>query len=379
VTRRLYLLRKCKTDAHGGLDDQHDRMARALASHMQTHGVKPSIVLCSSIRRNTEVLKLLAPALDKDVRIVKNKQIQKATNHEFLAYLQSIDENVESVMLIVRRRDLERISMQLTGGSRKTKTYFDTDLPPLGLAILEFCCSRWQELEPRNGQLAYVYRNLQNEHLSNDYFKYYDGKQNYKHSFEKYFSAKYVVSMFEAVWGVSPPYTLLDAGSANGMTLSAFARKNIDAWGIENSPYIHRQTRRKWRSRNILGDIRELPFADKRFDFTYESCLCYVAECDVDRAIRELSRVTRQGLFFGSIVRDMGNGTDEDWEDTFYGVKALLDLQQWSRRFLANGFRTAIESRRVSNKVWNIEKQANNDDPWYPDRGSMRYCFYTPC
>lgn len=379
MTRRLYLLRKCKTDARGSLDDQHERMARTLARYMQTHGVKPSIVLCSSIRRMTELLKLLAPALGKDVRIAQNKRIQKATSHDLLAYLQSTDENVESLMLIVRRRNLEKIAMRLTGGSQKTRTYFDTVLPPLGLAIMEFCCNRWQELEPRNGQLAYVYRNLQSEYLSNDYFKYYGGKHDYKHSFKKYFSANYVVDMFEAVWGVSPPYTLLDAGSANGMTLAAFARKNIDAWGIEKSPYIHRQTRRKWRSRNILGDIRELPFADKSFDFIYETCLCHVAECDVDQAIRELSRVTRQGLFFGSIVREMGNGTDEDWEDTFYGIKTLLDLRQWSERFLANGFRTAVVSQQILTKVWKIEKQANNDDPWYPDRGSMRYCFYTPC
>lgn len=379
MTRRLYLLRKCKTHARGSLDVRHDRLARALAGHMQTHGVNPSMVLCSSIQRMTEVLKLLAPALGKDVRIVQNKRIQKAKSHDPLAYLQSTDENIESMMLIVGRRNFEKIAMRLTGGSRTTKTYFDTVLPPLALAILEFRCNRWQELGPGDGQLVHIYRNLRSEYLSNEYFEYYGGKHDYKHSFKEYFSASYVVDMFEAVWGVSPPYTLLDAGSANGMTLAAFARKNIDAWGIENSPYIHRRTHRKWRSRNILGDIRELPFADKSFDFIYETCLCYVAERDVDQAIRELSRVARRGLFFGSIVRDMGNGADEDWEDTFYGVKTLLDLQQWSERFLANGFRTAIDSRQISAQVWKIEKQANNDDPWYPDRGSMRYCFYTPC
>lgn len=97
-----------------------------------------------------------------------------------------------------------------------------------------------------------------------------------------------------------------------------------------------------------------------------------------NKAIRELSRVTRQGLFFGSIVREVGNGTDEDWEDTFYGIKTFLDLREWSERFLVNGFRTAITSRQILTKVWKIEKQANNDDPWYPDRGSMQYCFYTP-
>lgn len=67
----------------------------------------------------TELLKRLAPALGEDVRIVQNKWIQKATSHKLLAYLQSTDENVESLMIIVRRRDLEKIAMQLSGSEDK--------------------------------------------------------------------------------------------------------------------------------------------------------------------------------------------------------------------------------------------------------------------
>ena len=52
----------------------------------------------------------------------------------------------------------------------------------------------------------------------------------------------------------------------------------VDAWGVENNEYIHAQTPTKWRSRNLSGDVRKLPFADASFDFVYETCLCYLPE-----------------------------------------------------------------------------------------------------
>src|SRR5262249_7195601 len=83
--------------------------------------------------------------------------------------------------------------------------------------------------------------------LKKSYFDYYDGKQSYKKAFKQYFDVKYMTDFIHVVWGVSPPYRLLDAGSANGLTLQALAKVGIDAWGIENNRYIHRMTRRKLR------------------------------------------------------------------------------------------------------------------------------------
>ena len=107
------------------------------------------------------------------------------------------------------------------------------------------------------------------------------------------------------MWGRRPPYKLLDCGSANGLTLKAFAKMKVDAWGIENNEYIHSQTPKKWRSRNLKGDVRKLPFAEELFDFVYETCLCYLPEDSIDDAIRELFRICRIGVVCGSIATDM--------------------------------------------------------------------------
>jgi SAM-dependent methyltransferase len=231
----------------------------------------------------------------------------------------------------------------------------------------------------RDRQLVSLYRSRPAEPLKDSYFDYYNGAKSYDETFKEYFSAKYVVDMLEAVWDIAPPYSLLDAGSANGMTLKALAKRNVDAWGIENNAYIHGQTRRKWRARNVLGDVRKIPFPDKNFDFTYETCLCYVAGSDVDEAIREIRRVTRLGVFFCSFVKDIERDRDGDGENLFYGIRTLLTLPQWSERFLANGFRLATSNEQVMKKVWKLEKRINGDVPWCRSRESIRYCFYAPC
>jgi ubiquinone/menaquinone biosynthesis C-methylase UbiE len=168
----------------------------------------------------------------------------------------------------------------------------------------------------------------------------------------------------------------LDCGSGNGLTLQRFADKNVEAWGIEYSPYIYARTPEAWRARNIQGDVRKLPFDDGSFDFVYETCLCYLSEVDLDTAISELFRVCRVGVVFGSITTDMTKEVIEAHE-LFEGVQTFSTLWEWSERFVRNGFRVATADPKVLQRAWKIEVEANEGDfAWYPDMESMRYCFY---
>src|SRR4029450_8274009 len=144
--------------------------------------------------------------------------------------------------------------------------------------------------------------------VPDEYHDLYDGERPYEESFREYFCEHYTTDLIRAVWGWSPPYRLLDCGSANGLTLEAFAGVGVDAWGVENSKHIHQRTPAKWRSRNLLGDVRCLPFKDNSFDFVYDTCLCHVPEADLDQAIRELFRVCGIGMFYGGFTPDMKRG-----------------------------------------------------------------------
>jgi len=213
--------------------------------------------------------------------------------------------------------------------------------------------------------------------VAKQYHDMYDGERPYAESWKEYFCEHYTTDLIRAIWGWSPPYKLLDAGSASGLTLQAFQDVGVEAWGIENSAYIHTQTPAKWRKRNILGDVRKLPFPDKSFDFVYDTCLCHIPEKDLDQAIRELFRVCRVGIFYGGYTSDMTTGVIEAY-DLFEDAVSLFSLREWSEMFMRNRFRVATSNPQALAKAWKIETDSNEGDyPWYPNADSMRYCFYS--
>jgi SAM-dependent methyltransferase len=216
-----------------------------------------------------------------------------------------------------------------------------------------------------------------NGELAATYHDCYNGEVSYEDSFQECFNVEWTIKLIDAIWGRKPPYRLLDSGSASGLTLEAFSSAGIDAWGIENSAYIHAKTPAKWKKRNQLGDVRDLPFPDNHFDFVYDTCLCYVPTEDLDQAIRELFRVCKHGIFFGGVTADMTLEVIEDY-DLFKGVRSLFTLWEWAEIFMRNGFRPAATDPKVLAKVWQIESEIDEDDwYWYADQDSMRYCFFS--
>ena len=112
--------------------------------------------------------------------------------------------------------------------------------------------------------------------LHMDYYELYDGQEAIRGILRGIFLRALHHRSHPGDLGLVPPYKLLDGGSANGLTLERFEAKGVKAWGIEFNPLIHARTAEKWKSRNILGSVCDLPFEDKSFDFIYDTCLCYV-------------------------------------------------------------------------------------------------------
>ena len=218
-----------------------------------------------------------------------------------------------------------------------------------------------------------------NDKLDPRYHDFYYGDISYEEAFKENlcFNLDWTVQMIEAVWGRKPPYRVLDSGSANGLTLDVFAQAGIEAWGIENSEYIHARTPAHLKKRNLLGDVRKLPFPDNYFDFVYDTCLAHVPPEGLDQAVRELFRVCRYGVFHSGVTADMTSEVIEDY-NLFQGVNSLYTLWEWSEIFMRNGFRMAVASQKIVDKIWEIESSIEEDDwYWYPDPESMRYCFYS--
>jgi SAM-dependent methyltransferase len=213
--------------------------------------------------------------------------------------------------------------------------------------------------------------------VADSFFDMYSDEQSYEEGFEDAFSVKYLVDLIKAVWSPELPYKLLDCGSANGLTLKQFDELGVEAWGIENSPYIHSKTPEEWRERNVLGDVCKMPFEDEAFDFLYVTCLPHLPEQKIGQALKELFRVCRTGVVLQGVTTDMNEDVIEDYE-LFAGLETFWTFSEWSDAMASGGFRLAVSDPVLLDEVWRIEQGADEDDrDWYPNKETMRYSFFS--
>jgi SAM-dependent methyltransferase len=212
--------------------------------------------------------------------------------------------------------------------------------------------------------------------VAEGFFERYSDNQSYEDGFEDAFSGKYIVDLIKAVWGPELPYKLLDCGSANGLTLQQFDEHGVEAWGIENSAFIHSKTPEEWRERNLLGDVCHMPFEDEAFDFLYVTCLPHLPEEKIGQAMKEMFRVCRTGVVLQGVTTDMTEEVIEDYE-LFAGLLTFWTFPEWSDAMLRAGFQLAVSDPALLDEVWRIEQETDEDDwDWYQDKETMRYSFF---
>jgi SAM-dependent methyltransferase len=119
-----------------------------------------------------------------------------------------------------------------------------------------------------------------------------------------------------------------------------------------------------------------MPFKDGAFDFVFETSLCHLSPKQVVRAIRELNRVVKTGLVFGSITSDMASVVIDRY-DLLRGVKKLGTWWEWSELFFGNGFDLSMHRKDCTDALWEATLAANKGPgQWYADADSLRYSFF---
>ena len=182
--------------------------------------------------------------------------------------------------------------------------------------------------------------------------------------------------MIKIVWNRAKGYKLLVAGSASGELVGALRERGVDAWGIENNRAIHAKTPKALQKYCKLGSIVDMPFKDDEFDFVFETSLCHVADKQVPRAVRELNRVVKSGLVFGSVTSDMAPELIDRY-DLLRGVRKLGTWWEWSELFFSNGFDLSMNRRDCTDALWTATLAANKGPgQWYDDSDSLRYSFF---
>ena len=212
------------------------------------------------------------------------------------------------------------------------------------------------------------------------YFDNYRGQGAYREAWQQFTDPAYLTDLIKLVWGrakgPNKGYKLLVAGSASGELVGALRERGIDAWGIESNRYIHDKTPKALKKYNRHGAITDLPFKAGSFDFVFETNLCHLGEKQVVRAIRELNRVVKTGLVFGSVTSDMAPAVIDRY-DLLRGVKKLGTWWEWSELFFGNGFDLSMHRRDCTDELWAATLAANKGPgQWYADSDSLRYSFF---
>jgi hypothetical protein len=97
----------------------------------------------------------------------------------------------------------------------------------------------------------------------------------------------------------------------------------------------------------------------------------------VSRAVRELHRVTRRGLLFGSVTSDLPSDVLDRF-DLLRGVRSLSTWWDWSEVLFDAGFDLAVQDEGLLAELWTLTKEAGRGpERWYEDEESLRYCFYS--
>jgi SAM-dependent methyltransferase len=212
--------------------------------------------------------------------------------------------------------------------------------------------------------------------IDRDYFENYRGLGPYREVWSRFTDPDYLMDLVKIVWNPAKGYKILVAGSASGELVGALRARGLDAWGIENNRTIHASTPKELKRFNKLGSIADMPFKDGEFDFVFETSLCHVAEKRVVKAIRELNRVVKTGLVFGSVTSDMSAALIDRY-DLLRGVKKLGTWWEWSELFFSNGFDLSMHRHDSTDALWAATLAANKGpDQWYADSESLRYSFF---
>jgi ubiquinone/menaquinone biosynthesis C-methylase UbiE len=120
---------------------------------------------------------------------------------------------------------------------------------------------------------------------------------------------------------------VLAVGCGMGVLVRALLMAGLDATGLDVAPACIEHGNATSPGRFVHGSILELPFDDDAFDVVVcTDVLEHLGEADVDRAISELVRVSRRGLY---LTIATGPDRDRTWHLT------IRDRLWWERKLLS--------------------------------------------
>ncbi len=158
--KTLLLLRHAKSSwDQPGLAD-HDRPLAARGKHaaprigrgMAQLGLEPAAVLCSTALRARQTWAAVAQALGSTPRLEYRADLYHAGVDQLLGAVQSMDDAVDSVLIVGHNPGMEALANRLAGsGGKRARARMRRKYPTAGLAVLKFDSARWKDVGSTRG------------------------------------------------------------------------------------------------------------------------------------------------------------------------------------------------------------------------------------
>jgi phosphohistidine phosphatase len=159
--KRLFVMRHAKSSwDNPGLDDHErplaprgQRAVEVMSSYLQTTGIEPQVVLCSSSRRTRATLEGIAVGGEHLIE----PALYSATCEQVIARLRQLPESVSSAMLIGHNPTVQMLVLRLSnhddsGLTDPRREAMKRKFPTGALAMLSFDCA-WRDLASGRARL----------------------------------------------------------------------------------------------------------------------------------------------------------------------------------------------------------------------------------
>jgi monoamine oxidase/SAM-dependent methyltransferase len=204
------------------------------------------------------------------------------------------------------------------------------------------------------------------------------GPSTLEQALDYFLPADSIAQLLRIGWDLRRGARVLHLGSMSGRLVAALRSFGFDAVGVEFSRTMHQRTPATTADFNRLWDGEGLPFDDRVFDAVIETGLYRLAPTRVDRILREIRRVARQGVILGSVTTDLPIALIER-----YGLREDAQILEsrwaWSERLHGSGFDHALLGTGRLERIWKevvSARQALLD--WYENDEGLLYCLYQP-
>lgn len=157
--RRLILFRHAKAEPQG---DDHDRIltpegldaARGMGAWLESEGMVPDLVICSTSARTRQTWREAKQAFDPQPPVIFEEMIYEATAEILFEVVRNTDSDVMTLMLIGHNPGMESLTAMLANSAEpEVAERFEKKFPTAAIAVLDFEDTPWAAIEEKQAWL----------------------------------------------------------------------------------------------------------------------------------------------------------------------------------------------------------------------------------